>query len=298
MRGSRLPQRLGRLLILCVLVAAWTLNLNAAEPPFAQGLLFQIERGGDPVGYLFGTIHSEDKRVLVLPEPVEQAFIHSSRLYVEVDMAATNLLSSMAGMLLDDGRVIADILEPELYRETVVAAAKLGLPEVALQHYKPWALAMLLSLPPSETGQFLDLVLYQRAQSLSMEVAGLETVREQLDLFDSLPESDQVTLLRDALNNLEQLPTIYQALLDHYLKRDLQGLVEINERLTEGSVAELAERFQIKAIDERNQRMVNRLEAALVKGGVFVAVGALHLPGEQGMLRLLERRGYRIIRKY
>lgn len=288
-----------RLLLLLMLASTWASPVHSAGLAFPEGLLFQIEKGGVPAGFLFGTIHSEDPRVLVLPEPVERAFVESPRLYVEVDMAPANLLASVAAMLLDDGREISDILDPALYRETVAAAARLGLPEVALRHYKPWALAMLLSLPPAETGLFLDLLLYKRALALNKEVAGLESVGEQLDLFDSLSEEDQILLLRDTLNNLEQLPTIFQALLDRYLERDLWGLVEINERLLAASSdGGLAGRFQAKAVDERNRRMVERLKEPLARGGVFVAVGALHLPGEQGILRLLERRGYQVVRKY
>lgn len=291
-------RRFCSLWVLLFLSLAWVVPASAGEFPFPRGVLFQVEREGVPVGYLFGTIHSEDRRVLDLPGPVERAFVASPRLYVEVDMDSANLLASVAGMLLDDGREITDILEPSLYRRTVKAVARLGLPEVALRHYKPWALAMLLSLPPAETGQFLDLVLYQRARALNKEVVGLETIREQLDLFDTLSEDEQVLLLRDALNNLDRLPTIFQTLLDRYLERDLKGLVEINRQLVDSSASELVERFQVRLVDERNRRMVDRLEGALVEGGVFVAVGALHLPGEQGMLRLLERRGYRIVRKY
>lgn len=286
------------LLMLLMVSTAWIMPAYSDELPFSQGVLFQIEKDGVSAGYLFGTIHSEDQRVLALPEPVERAFIESPRLYVEVDMDAATMLASVAGMLLDDGREITDLLEPSLYQRTVRAAAQLGLPEVALRHYKPWALAVLLSLPPTETGRFLDLVLYQRARTLNKEVAGLETIREQMDLFDTLSEDEQINLLRDALNNLDQLPTIFQALLDRYLKRDLQGLVEINQQLLDSSASELADRFQVKAVDERNHRMVERLITPLAQGGAFVAVGALHLPGEQGMLRLLERRGYRVVRKY
>lgn len=286
------------LLMLLMVSAAWMMPVCGDELPFSQGVLFQIEKDGVSAGYLFGTIHSEDQRVLALPGPVERAFIESPRLYVEVDMDAANMLASVAGMLLDDGREITDLLEPSLYQRTVRAAAKMGLPEVALRHYKPWALAILLSLPPTETGRFLDLVLYQRARALNKEVAGLETISEQMDLFDTLSEDEQINLLRDALNNLDQLPTIFQALLDRYLKQDLQGLVEINQQLLDSSASELADRFQVKVVDERNYRMVERLVAPLAQGGAFVAVGALHLPGEQGMLRMLERRGYRIVRKY
>jgi hypothetical protein len=298
MRQDRKERLLCGMLLLLMVSIAWLTPLRAAELPFSRGLLFQVERDGEPVGYLFGTIHAEDARVLTLPGPVERAFVDSPRLFVEVNMDGASLLASVAAMLLDDGRELGDILDPTLYGETVAAAARLGLPEVALRYYKPWALAILLSLPPSETGQFLDLVLYKRALELNKEVAGLETIQEQLDLFDSLSEEDQILLLRDTLNNLEQLPVIFQTLLDRYLARDLQGLVEINRQLLGGSAEPLVERFQAKAVDERNRRMVARLEAPLERGGVFVAVGALHLPGEQGILRLLERRGYRIVRKY
>lgn len=275
----------------------WSMAV-AGTLPFSQGVLFQIEKDGAPVSYLFGTIHSEDKRVLALPGPVEQAFMASSQLYVEVDMEPASLLASVAGMMLDDGRKITDLLEPALYQQVVDAAAKLGLPEVALRYYKPWALAMLLSLPPAETGEFLDLVLYQRARTLNKKVSGLETIDEQLGLFDALSEDDQIALLQDALNNLDQLPTIFQALLDRYLDRDLAGLVAINQQLVDADRSRLAGRFQVKLIDERNKRMVDRLAGPLTEGGIFVAVGALHLPGEHGMLRLLEQRGYRVVRKY
>lgn len=291
-------RRIYTLMMLWMALLVWIMPAPAEQLPFSQGVLFQIGQEGVPASYLFGTIHSEDQRVLTLPEPVERAFIESPRLFVEVDMDSANLLTAVAGMLLDDGRELADILEPALYQQTVNAAAQLGLPELALRQYKPWALAMLLSLPPTRTGQFLDLVLYQRAKALNKTVAGLETMHEQMDLFDSLSEDDQVTLLRDALNNRDQLPTIFQALLDRYLKRDLRGLVEINQQLAETSASGLADRFQVKLVDERNRRMVERLVGPLASGGVFVAVGALHLPGEQGMLRMLERRGYRIVRKY
>lgn len=290
--------RFSRWLALWMVPLIWSMAVAADGLPFSRGVLFQVEREGVPVSYLFGTIHSEEKRVLALPGPVEQAFIASSRLYVEVDMEPANLFASVAGMMLDDGRKISDILEPSLYQRTVGAAAKRGLPEVALRHYKPWALAMLLSLPPAETGEFLDLVLYQRARAMNKQVSGLETIDEQLGLFDALSEDDQIALLQDALNNLDQLPTIFQALLDRYLDRDLAGLVEINQQLVDRDKSGFADRFQVKLVDERNQRMVERLAGPLAEGGAFVAVGALHLPGERGMLRLLEQRGYRVVRKY
>lgn len=202
----------------------------------------------------------------------------------------------MAGMFLQEGQNLSDILGPQLYRRSVEAARQRGVPEVALKLYKPWAVAMLFSMPPVETGQFLDLVLYQRALEQGKPVAGLEAVSEQLALFDELPVADQVHLLRDALNNLDRLPIIFQRLLERYLQRDLKGLMTISDQLIPEGDQPFYQRFQARLLDQRNQRMVDRLEPSLAEGGLFVAVGALHLPGEQGMLRLLEQRGYRIVR--
>jgi len=272
--------------------------LPAAEGPFSRGLLFQIERSGEPAGFLFGTIHSEDPRVMSLPPAVEQAFLLSPVLCLEVDMAPANLLASVSGMFLQDGRRLQEIVGPGLYQRLVPVARERGIPEVSLRHYKPWAIAVLLSTPAAETGEFLDLMLYRRALQLGKPILGLESVNEQLDLFDTLSGQEQVNLLEEALNNLEQLPTLFQTLLERYLDRDLAGLMEINRQLLPEEGRDFAERFQVELLDRRNRRMVERLQRHLEKGGVFVAVGALHLPGEQGMLRLLQERGYQVVRKY
>ncbi|MDF1529267.1 MAG: TraB/GumN family protein [Sedimenticola sp.] len=284
--------------VLTAFSLVWQHRAVAEDAPFTYGLLFKIEQTGTPASYLFGTIHSEDERVLAFPREVNEAFEAAGTLYVEVDMDPVNLLASMTAMFIDDGRELSQILGSSLYQETVNAASTLGLPEVAIRHYKPWALAMMLSMPPAKSGQFMDLVLYQRAIQMNKKVAGLETVREQLDLFDKLDEADQVTFLRETLNNLDQLPTIFQALLESYLKRDLGALMALNDQMLQEGDAQLGEKFQLAVVDERNLRMANRLEVPLAQGGLFVAVGALHLPGEKGLLRLLEQRGYRVVRIY
>ncbi|MCW8907793.1 MAG: TraB/GumN family protein [Sedimenticola sp.] len=293
-RNGRYAGRLQWFLLLLGIIQ----SLSVMGSQFSEGLLFRIERSGEPVGFLFGTIHSEDPRVMSLPPEVEQAFLLSAVLCLEVDMAPANLLASVSGMFLQDGRRLEEIVGPGLYERLVPVAGERGIPEVSLRHYKPWAIAVLLSAPAAETGEFLDLMLYRRALRSGKAVLGLESVSEQLDLFDTLSDQEQVNLLEEALNNLQQLPTLYQMLLERYLDRDLAGLMEINRQQMQGEGRDFAERSQVELLDRRNRRMVERLQTHLEKGGVFIAVGALHLPGEQGMLRLLQERGYRVVRKY
>jgi hypothetical protein len=66
----------------------------------------------------------------------------------------------------------------------------------------------------------------------------------------------------------------------------------------EASGSELARTFAVRFIDDRNRNMVDRMQDLLRQGGTFVAVGALHLPGDRGILRLLQRQGYGIVRVY
>jgi uncharacterized protein YbaP (TraB family) len=278
-------------LLACLLLLQ---GVAVAEIPFGNGLLFRIEKGDAQPSYLFGTVHLDDQRVLNLPQPVRAAFDESHTVVLEITLDETAILASAMGMLITDGRELRDLVGEELYLRTVTAMASRGVPEVALRHYKPWSVMTLLVIPQPETGLFLDLVLYQTARSEGKQLRGLESIEEQLAVFDEISEDDQVKMLEETLNNLDKLPTMFEEMLDAYLARDLETLMEINETYQELGDPELAKMFQKRLLESRNLRMVERLHPILEEGGAFIGVGALHLPGENGILNLLDHAGYRI----
>jgi hypothetical protein len=96
----------------------------------------------------------------------------------------------------------------------------------------------------------------------------------------------------------EQLPQIFAELLNTYLARNLAGLVSISERYLQSGDRDLAEQFKERAVNARNRTMVRTMEPLLQRGGAFVAIGALHLPGEMGVLNLLEGKDYNVRRVY
>jgi uncharacterized protein YbaP (TraB family) len=269
-------------------------GVAVAEIPFGKGLLFRVEKEGVQPSYLFGTVHLEDQRVTTLPQPVRSAFDESRVVVLEVVMDERALLGAAMGMLITDGRELRDLLGEDLYLRTATAMASRGIPEVALRHYKPWSVMTLLSIPPPETGLFLDFILYQTAQAEGKQVRGLESIEEQLAVFDEISEQEQIQLLEETLNNLDKLPTMFEEMLDAYLNRDLAALMEINDNYQELGDPELARKFQERLLDQRNLRMVERLRPMLEEGGLFVGLGALHLPGEKGVLNLLNRAGYKV----
>jgi uncharacterized protein YbaP (TraB family) len=270
----------------------------AASEDKSHGLLWELSKPGIEPAYLFGTIHSEDPGVLQLPQPVQQAIDRSHTVVLEMLLDAEAMMYSSTAMLMMDGRMLSDIIGKPLFRQAASAIRSRGIPEVVLERMKPWAAAVILSMPASETGLVLDMMLYQSALQQGKSVHGLETVQEQLNIFEALPEKDQVMLLQEAVDNFSGLDAMHAELLDAYKARDLAALMALNEAAMESGDQQLADEFQQHLVVDRNHRMVERMQVYLRQGQVFVAVGALHLPGEEGLLNLLEQQGFTIRRLY
>ena len=158
-----------------------------------------------------------------LPAVVREAIAASNSIVLEILMDADAMKYSSTAMLMMDGRLLPDVIGLPLYKQVAVAIETRGIPELVLNHMKPWAAAVTLSTPALETGEVLDRVLYQDAVQQGKSVYGLETMQEQLDLFDSMPEADQIALLRDAVDNFQELAAMQAALLAAYKQRDLDG---------------------------------------------------------------------------
>ncbi|WP_459869589.1 TraB/GumN family protein [Endothiovibrio diazotrophicus] len=281
-------------------VVGWLL-LVAVLPPasageFDHGLLWQVERNGQ-VSWLFGTLHNDDARVTYLPEPVAAAFARARSLVLEIDPEAARR-DAAAAMRFADGRDLARVADPGLYREASDAMLARGVPREETRALKPWAVALMLSMPRRSSGDFLDRVLYRKGVSeAGLPFHPLETAQEQLALFDTLAREEQLALLRDTVTLLDRLPGLLDRLTRAYLDRDLAAVMALSKEIEPGDPA-LAERLDRELITERNFRMTARMIIHLREGGAFVAVGAVHLYGEQGIPSLLAKRGYRVTRLY
>jgi hypothetical protein len=264
----------------------------------SHGLLWEVSRAGAEPAYLFGTIHSEDPAVLQLARPVQQAFDTSQSVVLEMLLDMEAMVYSSTAMLMLDGRSLSDIIGQPLFRQASTAIQSRGIPEAVLDRMQPWAAAVTLSMPAQETGQVLDVMLYQNSLQQGKDVYGLETVQEQLDLFESMSEADQIALLKDAVENFPDIDVMHAELLAAYKQRDLDGLMAISEESMQQGDQRLADEFQQRLVVDRNHRMAERMQPYLQQGKAFIAVGALHLPGEEGLLNLLEQQGYTVRRLY
>ena len=282
-----------------LLAGLWLLAAPGAAQRYDQGLLWRVESPAG-VSHVFGTIHLQDPRVTELPQPVARAFGEARSVTVEISLEPGNVMTLASRMLLQDGRSLSMIAGPELFGKAAAQAAQLGLPEQALLLFKPWAVALLLMVPQQDPEKVLDVVLARRAAAEGKPVHELETVMEQADVFDGMTEADQVALLRYAVENRQQVARTTGELLKAWLARDLAALWRISQEGVDASAEtrRLNEVFLQRVLIARNGRMAERMDARLKEGGAFVAIGALHLYGADGVLALLQKRGWKVSRVY
>ena len=273
----------------------------AAELRHGQGVLWQVVYEAKPVAHIFGTMHSSDPDIMALPPPVVQAFRAAPTLSVEVILDETAMQRISAAMRLPKGQRLQDFVPPDLFNRAAAAAEPLGWQPIHLSRLKPWAVAMLISFAPEDAQRKnapppLDLWLMQVARARHKPVYALETLGEQVNVFDTMPTQDQVAHLRAVAMPAAEKRRILAAMKDAYLRRDIEHIFRMMRE--EESDRALREKIDKRLLDDRNRRMVERMLPRFDDGGAFIAIGAAHLPGENGVLALLEQRGYSVARVY
>lgn len=262
-----------------------------------EGLLWRITGAHDAApSHLFGTMHSDDPRVVDLDPAVEQAFDQARRYAFELDFRKDVRATMQRAMFDREPPTLREQLDPKDWERALAAAQTRGLPEKAVRLMEPWALAITLAAPPVNPRQTLDRVLFDRAVERGRPVTGLETADEQIALFDDLALDAQLGMLREVLDlHAEQrIEPMFRELRDAWLRGDLDALMTIAEANPMLPDEAGNDAFERRVLDERNERMAARMQPLLERGGAFVAVGALHLPGDNGMLQLLEEAGYTV----
>jgi len=270
---------------------------NAA---YDKGLLWRIEKAQAPPSYLFGTVHLADKRVTSLPDAVRESFDAARTFTMEVSLDQSNIAALAARMVYLDGRDLPGIAGEALFKKIVPLTAGLGLPPEMARLFKPWAMVLLLQMPQQDAENVLDFMLQRMAAQQGKALHYLETVDEQVAAFESMPDEDQLALLRHVVETHHEMKAQAEQLVQAYLQRDLGLMWQIGEADVVGrpELRPLKEVFDQRLLYDRNARMAERMQPQLKAGAAFIAVGALHLYGERGVLSLLARNGYRVTRVY
>jgi hypothetical protein len=275
------------------------LNLAAAAI-CAEPAVFRIvgENGNDV--WLLGSVHYLRERDYPLPEVIEVLYTRADALVMEIDLDDLNPISVqgqfMQAAMLPADRSLRGVLSESAYADAAERASQFGLPLEAFERFEPWLVALtLMDLQMANLGfsadQGLEQYLLRRAAVDGKPIHGLESLADQIGVFDDLPAQEQEALLVQTLNELESPAAEMDALLDAWHAGDLESLAE-----------ELFEAFKEfpKLYDAlvvtRNQRWLPELERlAREPGEDLVIVGALHLVGEDSVVEMLRDRGFEVL---
>ncbi len=274
------------------LCALWSGSLVAQGGDTA--LYWSITHDGRHAGYLLGTIHSEDARVLEFSQKFLDQLASNDTFAMEMVPDLPTLTRLTEYMQYQDGSTLAGRVGPERFSQIRSALSNYQVPPEWIEKMKIWATVITLSVPPPETGFFMDFSLSLRAAGLGLEVLGLETLEDQLSFLEEMPEHQQIELLDQALAEYDQVQAVHDRMVDNYLKGDLQGLQSEAEVQLGQLNASSRAYFIEQGIEARNHRMLESLLPLMSNSTVFVAVGALHLPGDSGLIALLRKQGYQL----
>jgi len=282
-------------LVLLVLLSLLTFSVLATENVEQDRALFwSIQKDGKPVGYLLGTIHSEDPRVLDFSEDFLQKLRENSVFAMELvpDLATLTRLTEY--MHYPEGTSLESVIGTNRYASLVSAMSIYKVPEEFISRMRPWAAMMTLSTPPPKTGFFMDLSISLRASGSGLKTIGLETLEQQLSFLQDMPMSMQLDLLDQAIAEFDQVQQAHDQMVDVYLKNDLRELQALSDEQMQEVGNQASAYFMESGIRVRNLRMAESLWPYLENQHVFIAVGALHLPDDDGLINLLRRRGYQL----
>lgn len=279
--------------------------------PDGRGRLWRVEKPGVAPSFLFGTMHLSDPRVTALPPAAEAAFAAARSLVIEttdvLDPAKMTqaMLAHPELMMFTDGGSLPALLDDGERAAAEAALKERGIALAAVQKMKPWMIAAMAAMPACEAARkaagepVLDVLLAQRAGERGLPLHGLESVVDQLQAIASLPMHLHVRGLIETLKLGDGVEDVMETMLALYVAGDIAAVWPFfRVALPSGSAAEEEgyAAFQEAMIVTRNRTMADEAAPHLDAGGAFVAVGALHLPGAEGVIALLRERGYAVTR--
>jgi len=261
-------------------------------------LLWQISGNGlQRPSYLFGTIHMICSSDAVLSDSMKKAIENSDAIYFEVDMDNLfEMLGVVRKMKMRNDTTLADLLEKDDYervRKYFENKASL-LPFSILETYKPLLAASMLMEGgvECESPEAMEEVIMKEAKLHGKNVKGLETMAYQMSIFDTIPYKMQALQLVKYVDDAGKGETEnkeYDKLMQAYKDQDLSKMEELT-KTTDMGIAN----FTDILLYNRNRNWVEKLKTILPDKSVVVAVGAGHLPGEQGVINLLRKAGYTV----
>lgn len=279
-------------LTITVLLIAISYLANAQQ--LEKSLLWKISGNGlEKPSYLYGTMHAVcetniDKDVL-------KALDETSQLFLEIDLDDSNLQAKMMkGLIMQNNQTISSFLsEDELKKLDSFLTENVGFNSKMVDKFKP-SLLTSMYLPKLMDCNFISVEdeLMKISKNQNEEVFGLESIEYQMEVFDKIPYDEQIKELMRVVNEgIAKEKIELQKMLEVYKSEDIEKMLNysINE-----SDNKLFSNFGDELLVKRNNNWIPVMTKAMNDKPTFFGVGAAHLAGNDGVIKLLRKAGYKV----
>ncbi|MBV2128049.1 TraB/GumN family protein [Arsukibacterium indicum] len=278
-----------------LLISFFFLSLLLLSSSVLAASVWKVSKDGQHF-YLAGTVHLLSKSDYPLPVAYDTAFNASSQLLFETDL---NALTSPAGLskmmqqnTYPDGKTLEQVLSPEVYQQLKNYATERNMPIAAISKFKPGFAAMMLAsvemqrLGAAETG--VDMHYMQLALQQNKSVAGLETMEEHLAVLEGMNQLDPDLTIRSTLEDMHKVESQLVDMKQAWRSGDAAKL----EQMFIDDLQEIPQLYEILLVKRNHAWLPQLQELTSDEQTTLVLVGALHLAGNDGLLKLLQQQGY------
>jgi uncharacterized protein YbaP (TraB family) len=264
----------------------------------AETSVWRVSNGNNTV-YLGGTVHLLRPSDYPLPEEYEQAYQASSELYFETDISSMSDLSVQAQMLqqltYSDGPTLKTVLSEDAFTALEDYTATIGMPLVMLEQFKPGMIISTLQVLEFQrigfTPQGVDAFFNTRALGDAKDIGALETIEEQIGFLAAMGEGNESEFILLSLEDLENTNALMEEMITAWRNGDERAL----QKLFVDDMQQRAPELFDSLLRQRNLRWMPQIEAMFEDPDTeFVLVGAAHLIGEEGLVQLLQGKGYEV----
>lgn len=291
--------RLATLLFFGFLVLSGPLRAAETEGVTARPALWQVEKNGGSV-YLLGSFHLLPKNYIWYEGIVKKSFEAADELVLEAKMTpeATAAIQAMViqNGFFTGGDDLKAHLDPEHYAKMLMTAKRLmGVNEDTAQKMKPWFMALQISIlsimssgmdPNSGVDKYLEGLAIQSNKTIT----GLETAQQSMNALINHPLSVQSAMLTDTLDKLDDFKSYIQSYLDAWAS----GNMDVISKTMIDDMKSHPSMYQALLVD-RNENWLPAIEDHIAGDKtIFIVVGAAHLAGPDGLVRMLEAKGYKV----
>ena len=291
--------------------AAYAAILTAASAmPFRYGKLFRLSRAESEPSYLFATLHLSDPRITSFSPRLTATLTGSKIVVLETvetgDVLRRAIRNNHAAWrratLARENQRADNLLSKTDFEQLEALAARSGWPKSVAREFNASTLALLLDLSACAvrlpgTKPYLDKLIANIARENKIETIGLESMIEQIEILNGLPRETERDLLIAILRRADRSEDFLETQIARYVEGDIGGLLawlQSAEPIRGVAQAQIPPAIGDRLITSRNHRMRDRALSFLRRGGAFIAVGAVHLPGKEGLLSLFETEGYHV----